>query len=146
MSAETPVETPTARAVAAQFVPAGTSEEVIDVLTEQLHRYMQTLLSDAHDLTTHCGRTTITAEDVRLAETLASHDGYGPRSLPTHDVLMDLARQINAVDLPPPSPAIGLHLPDPEHQLNARPYRVVVTHAAATGGDAAAEAPADGES
>ena len=100
MSAETPVETPTARAVAAQFVPAGTSEEVIDVLTEQLHRYMQTLLSDAHDLTTHCGRTTITAEDVRLAETLASHDGYGPRSLPTHDVLMDLARQINAVDLP----------------------------------------------
>ena len=119
---------------------------IVATYVPELHRYMQTLLSDAHDLTTHCGRTTITAEDVRLAETLASHDGYGPRSLPTHDVLMDLARQINAVDLPPPSPAIGLHLPDPEHQLNARPYRVVVTHAAATGGDAAAEAPADGES
>ena len=117
----------TAREVAAQFVPPGTSDEVIDVLTEQLHRYMQTLLSDASDLTAHCGRTTITAEDVRLAETLASHDGYGPRSLPTHDFLMDLARQINAVDLPPPSPAVGLHLPEPEHQLNARPYRVVTT-------------------
>ena len=51
--------------------------EVLGIVLEQMHRTVQVLLSDARDLSHHCGRDAVSARDVRKARPT----GVRPQSL-----------------------------------------------------------------
>ena len=96
---------------------------VVGVVLEQMHRSVQTILSEAREAAIHAGRDSVTVEDLELVDDLAAEDGYCAAPLPSREAMFDLARSCNARPLRMPD-GHGLRLPPNDCVLTGRCYQL----------------------
>uniref|UniRef100_A0A914XMI7 Transcription initiation factor TFIID subunit 9 n=1 Tax=Plectus sambesii TaxID=2011161 RepID=A0A914XMI7_9BILA len=94
---------------------------VLSQLLEFAFRYTSDVLIDARTLSEHAGKKAIDADDVRLAiDTMIDSTFTQP---PPRQLLQELAKEKNAVALPPIKQAYGARLPNDRFCLLQPNYR-----------------------
>mmetsp|Transcript_45598 Transcript_45598/g.92048 ORF Transcript_45598/g.92048 Transcript_45598/m.92048 type:complete len:140 (-) Transcript_45598:729-1148(-) len=96
-------------------------DEVLPYLVETLHKFSQDVLAEAFDHSSHAGRKTSQASDVKLALVVRSLAG----TTSSCENLTDLASEVNKQPLPKAEPGNpGVHLPQREGSLLSRRFRI----------------------
>ena len=117
---------------------------VVNQMLEFSYRYVTNILEDSRVYSQHARKKTVDIEDVKLAVQMqvgafllitsfvifvkmytnvkADQNFTAP---PPREVLLDLARTKNAVQLPLIKPALGIRLPPDRHCLTACNYKVM---------------------
>ncbi|XP_028638915.1 transcription initiation factor TFIID subunit 9 [Grammomys surdaster] len=95
---------------------------VINQMLEFAFRYVTTILDDAKIYSSHAKKTTVDADDVRLAIQCRADQSF--TSPPPRDFLLDIARQRNQTPLPLIKPYSGPRLPPDRYCLTAPNYRL----------------------
>ena len=94
---------------------------VINQMLEFSYRYVTNVLEDARVYSQHARKKVIDIDDVKLAVQMQSDVSF--TSPPPREVLLEMARAKNAVQLPLVKAAVGLRLPPDRHCLTACNYR-----------------------
>lgn len=95
---------------------------VVNQMLEFSYRYVTNILEDARMYSHHAKKKAIDIEDVKLAVQMQTDQNF--TAPPPREVLLDLARTKNAVQLPLIKPATGLRLPPDRHCLTACNYKL----------------------
>ncbi|NXG06787.1 TAF9 factor, partial [Sakesphorus luctuosus] len=85
-------------------------------------RYVTTILEDAKIYSSHAKKSSVDADDVRLAIQCRTDQSF--TSPPPRDVMLDIARQKNQTPLPLIKPYSGPRLPPDRYCLTAPNYRL----------------------
>uniref|UniRef100_A0A7S1T9Q4 Transcription initiation factor TFIID subunit 9 n=1 Tax=Compsopogon caeruleus TaxID=31354 RepID=A0A7S1T9Q4_9RHOD len=109
-------------------------DRVIHQLLELVHRYVTNVLDEARTYSDHAGKSEIDLDDVKLA--IQSCVRVSFTSPPSREVLLQLARERNAIPLPDiEARGEGIQLPPEKFQLTKQAYRVRVKRTAAESQD-----------
>ncbi|XP_053931532.1 transcription initiation factor TFIID subunit 9B isoform X1 [Cuculus canorus] len=95
---------------------------VINQMLEFAYRYVTTILEDAKIYSSHAKKSSVDADDVRLAIQCRTDQSF--TSPPPRDFLLDIARQKNQTPLPLIKPYSGPRLPPDRYCLTAPNYRL----------------------
>uniref|UniRef100_A0A3B4BA51 Uncharacterized protein n=1 Tax=Periophthalmus magnuspinnatus TaxID=409849 RepID=A0A3B4BA51_9GOBI len=95
---------------------------VINQMLEFTYRYVTTIIEDAKIYSTHAKKSTVDADDVRLAIQCRMDQSF--TSPPPRDFLLEVARQKNQTPLPLIKPYTGPRLPPDRYCLTAPNYRL----------------------
>ncbi|KAJ3589328.1 hypothetical protein NHX12_010173 [Muraenolepis orangiensis] len=95
---------------------------VINQMLEFTYRYVTTIIEDAKIYATHAKKTTVDAEDIKLAIQCRMDQSF--TSPPPRDFLLEVARQKNQTPLPLIKPYTGPRLPPDRYCLTAPNYRL----------------------
>ncbi|KAF7236783.1 Transcription initiation factor TFIID subunit 9 [Varanus komodoensis] len=95
---------------------------VINQMLEFAYRYVTTILEDAKIYSSHAKKSSVDADDVRLAIQCRTDQAF--TSPPPRDFLLDIARQKNQTPLPLIKPYSGPRLPPDRYCLTAPNYRL----------------------
>uniref|UniRef100_A0A8C1HJC0 TAF9 RNA polymerase II, TATA box binding protein (TBP)-associated factor n=1 Tax=Cyprinus carpio carpio TaxID=630221 RepID=A0A8C1HJC0_CYPCA len=95
---------------------------VINQMLEFTYRYITTIIEDAKIYSTHAKKSTVDADDIRLAIQCRVDQSF--ISPPPRDFLLDIARQKNQTPLPLIKPYTGPRLPPDRYCLTAPNYRL----------------------
>uniref|UniRef100_A0A8C2CJD7 TAF9 RNA polymerase II, TATA box binding protein (TBP)-associated factor n=2 Tax=Cyprinus carpio TaxID=7962 RepID=A0A8C2CJD7_CYPCA len=95
---------------------------VINQMLEFTYRYVTTIIEDAKIYSTHAKKSTVDADDIRLAIQCRVDQSF--ISPPPRDFLLDIARQKNQTPLPLIKPYTGPRLPPDRYCLTAPNYRL----------------------
>jgi len=95
---------------------------VVNQMLEFSYRYVTNILDDSRMYSQHAKKKAIDIEDVKLAVQMQTDQNF--TSPPPREVLLDLARYKNAIQLPLIKPAVGLRLPPDRHCLTACNYKL----------------------
>jgi len=95
---------------------------VVNQMLEFSYRYVTNILEDSRMYSQHAKKKAIDIEDVKLAVQMQTDQNF--TSPPPREVLLDLARYKNAIQLPLIKPAVGLRLPPDRHCLTACNYKL----------------------
>jgi len=95
---------------------------VVNQMLEFSYRYVTNILEDSRMYSQHAKKKAIDIEDVKLAVQMQADQNF--TAPPPREVLLDLARTKNAVQLPLIKPAVGLRLPPDRHCLTACNYKL----------------------
>ncbi|KAK9398287.1 transcription initiation factor TFIID subunit 9-like [Crotalus adamanteus] len=95
---------------------------VINQMLEFAYRYVTTILEDAKIYSSHAKKSSVDADDVRLAIQCRTDQSF--TSPPPRDFLLDIARQKNQTPLPLIKPYLGPRLPPDRYCLTAPNYRL----------------------
>ncbi len=94
---------------------------VISQLLEFTYRYTSDILADARTYSEHAGKKQVDADDIRLAiDTLADESFTQP---PPRQLLLEMAKEKNAVPLTPMKQMYGARLPNDRFCLLQPNYR-----------------------
>ncbi|TSP68521.1 Transcription initiation factor TFIID subunit 9 [Bagarius yarrelli] len=95
---------------------------VINQMLEFMYRYVTTIIEDAKIYATHAKKTSVDADDIRLAIQCRMDQSF--TSPPPRDFLLEVARQKNQTPLPLIKPYAGPRLPPDRYCLTAPNYRL----------------------
>ncbi|XP_012692167.1 transcription initiation factor TFIID subunit 9 [Clupea harengus] len=95
---------------------------VINQMLEFTYRYVTTIIDDAKIYATHAKKSTVDADDIRLAIQCRMDQSF--TSPPPRDFLLEVARQKNQTPLPLIKPYTGPRLPPDRYCLTAPNYRL----------------------
>ncbi|XP_030217905.1 transcription initiation factor TFIID subunit 9 isoform X1 [Gadus morhua] len=95
---------------------------VINQMLEFTYRYVTTIIEDAKIYATHAKKSTVDAEDIKLAIQCRMDQSF--TSPPPRDFLLEVARQKNGTPLPLIKPYTGPRLPPDRYCLTAPNYRL----------------------
>ncbi|KAJ8348460.1 hypothetical protein SKAU_G00270490 [Synaphobranchus kaupii] len=95
---------------------------VINQMLEFTYRYVTTIIEDAKIYATHAKKSTVDADDIRLAIQCRMDQSF--TSPPPRDFLLEVARQKNQTPLPLIKPYTGPRLPPDRYCLTAPNYRL----------------------
>ncbi|NXR59267.1 TAF9 factor, partial [Rhadina sibilatrix] len=95
---------------------------VINQMLEFAYRYVTTILEDAKIYSNHAKKSSVDADDVRLAIQCRTDQSF--TSPPPRDFLLDIARQKNQTPLPLIKLYSGPRLPPDRYCLTAPNYRL----------------------
>uniref|UniRef100_A0A8B9JR43 TAF9 RNA polymerase II, TATA box binding protein (TBP)-associated factor n=1 Tax=Astyanax mexicanus TaxID=7994 RepID=A0A8B9JR43_ASTMX len=95
---------------------------VINQMLEFTYRYVTTIIEDAKIYATHAKKSTVDADDIRLAIQCRMDQSF--TSPPPRDFLLEVARQKNQAPLPLIKPYAGPRLPPDRYCLTAPNYRL----------------------
>ncbi|MBN3303404.1 TAF9 factor, partial [Amia calva] len=95
---------------------------VINQMLEFTYRYVTTIIEDAKIYATHAKKSTVDADDVRLAIQCRMDQSF--TSPPPRDFLLEVAKQKNQTPLPLIKPYSGPRLPPDRYCLTAPNYRL----------------------
>jgi len=95
---------------------------VVNQMLEFSYRYVTNILEDSRVYSQHARKKTVDIEDVKLAVQMQADQNF--TAPPPREVLLDLARTKNAVQLPLIKPALGIRLPPDRHCLTACNYKL----------------------
>ncbi|XP_056587181.1 transcription initiation factor TFIID subunit 9 [Triplophysa dalaica] len=95
---------------------------VINQMLEFTYRYVTTIIEDAKIYSTHAKKSTVDADDIRLAIQCRVDQSF--TSPPPRDFLLEVARQKNMTPLPLIKPYTGPRLPPDRYCLTAPNYRL----------------------
>jgi len=95
---------------------------VVNQMLEFSYRYVTNILEDSRIYSQHARKKAIDIEDVKLAVQMQADQNF--TAPPPREVLLDLARTKNAVQLPIIKPAVGIRLPPDRHCLTACNYKL----------------------
>ncbi|KAJ1291836.1 hypothetical protein BS78_02G347500 [Paspalum vaginatum] len=98
-------------------------ERVVHLFVEFTHRYAGDVLREARVYADHAGRTSLEADDVRIA--IQAKSAFSP-GLPRREVMFDLARSRNTIPLHKViAPPGSIPLPPPEDMMLSQNYLLV---------------------